>query len=198
MDATMALLLAEREIGQQLNNYCRAMDRCDRELGRAVFHPDAEADYGAMYKGSAEGFVDFALAGHLHLETHVHRVTNISIVVDGDTAGSESYVDARFRMSRDGTVVEMHSSGRFIDRWERRDGRWGIAQRRYLHCMDSARPLEGANYPSAGERDQSDPSYAILASPVQLFVPDVLATLRGENPRRRWRGWTWDQLSQRR
>jgi hypothetical protein len=162
MDEILALLLEEREIAQQLNNYCRAMDRCDRELGVAVFHSDAEADYGAMYQGTGEGFVDFVLAGHKHLDAHVHRITNISITVSGDTAGSESYVDSRFRMTRDGTVLEMHSCGRFVDRWERRDGRWAIAQRLYLHCLDSARPLQGGNYPATGERDQSDPSYAVL------------------------------------
>jgi SnoaL-like domain len=88
MDETLALLLDEREITQQLTNYCRAMDRCDRELGVAVFHPQAEADFGAMYRGTGEGFVDFALARHRHLDAHVHRISTISICVNGDTAGS--------------------------------------------------------------------------------------------------------------
>jgi hypothetical protein len=80
-------------------------------------------------------------------------------------AGSEAYVDSRFRMTREGTVLELHSCGRFVDRWARRDGRWAISQRLYLHCMDSARPLQGGNFPATGERDASDPSYAVLQPP---------------------------------
>lgn len=164
MNEMPALLLAEREITQQLVNYCRAMDRCDLELGRAVFHPEARADYGAMYQGTGAGFVEFALAGHQHLDTHLHRISNLSIRVDGDTAGSESYVDSRFQLTRAGQVMELSSCGRFVDRWLKRDDRWAIIDRRYLHGLDSARPLEGARYAGSGERTRSDPSYAVLTA----------------------------------
>ena len=162
MDELLARLLDERAIAEQLANYCRAMDRCDHDLGRAVFFPDAEADYGEMYRGSGSGFVDFALAGHLHLTAHLHRISNISIVVDADRAGSETYVDARFRRVHEGVAVELTSCGRFVDQWARRAGRWAITHRRYLHCLDSSRPIEGSRFATGGTRDCADPSYEVL------------------------------------
>ncbi len=160
----LSVLLAEREIRQQLNNYCRAMDRCDAELGTAVFHPDSEVDYGPMFQGSGAGFVRFALSGHQHMETHAHRITNVSVHVTGEAAGTESYVDARFRMAHDGTTVEMSSCGRFVDQWEWHDGRWLIRGRRYLHGTDSTRVVDPPAFPTGGTRDVGDVSYEVLAS----------------------------------
>lgn len=41
--------LGEREILRQLHDYCRAMDRCNRELCEAVFYSDASDDsYGVL------------------------------------------------------------------------------------------------------------------------------------------------------
>lgn len=162
MDQTV---LDERAITQQLVSYCRAMDRCDPLLGKAVFHPGATADYGEMFRGSGEGFINFVMGAHERLDAHVHRVSNISVVIDGDRAGSEAYVDARFRMTHEGTPMELTSCGRFVDRWERRDGCWAITERRYLHCMDSSRPLGGARFGIAGTRDRTDISYQVLNAP---------------------------------
>jgi ketosteroid isomerase-like protein len=154
--------LDEREITRQLNNYCRAMDRCDIDLGCAVFHPDAEADYGEIFQGTGHGFVAFAIGTHAYLETHLHRISNISIAVEGDVAGSETYVDVCSYRRRDGAPVEYNVRGRYIDRWERRDGHWAISRRRYVHAMDASRPVNGALYANAGRRDRSDPSYGTL------------------------------------
>src|SRR5690242_14642385 len=64
-DQAIDELLAKQEITEAIFKYCRSMDRCDHELGKSVFHPDARVDYGAqMYQGSGYGFVDMALSGH--------------------------------------------------------------------------------------------------------------------------------------
>jgi hypothetical protein len=157
-------LLAEREINRQLLNYCRAMDRCDAELGYQVFHADAELDYGEIYRGRREGFVDWAMVAHAQMEHHLHRISNVYIEVDGPKAGSESYVEAVFRMaSADGPTLEMRAVGRYVDRWEERDGVWAIASRAYLHTTDSLRPLENEPRPVSGSRDPSDLSYEVLS-----------------------------------
>ncbi|SEP20429.1 nuclear transport factor 2 family protein [Trujillonella endophytica] len=165
IEADLARLLAERAIERQLSAYCRAMDRCDADLGRSVFAPDAEADYGDMYRGTGPGFVDFALAAHAAMDAHVHRIGNVSVVVDGDTAGSECYVDARFRVPSPDGPLEIVSSGRYVDRWAGRDGVWVITSRRYLHGIDSMRPLENGMFATGGSRDASDPSYEVLVPP---------------------------------
>lgn len=156
--------LDERAIHTQLNNYCRAMDRCDVELGCAVFHDDAVLDYGAIFRGAPRDFVTQTLRAHFSLETHLHRISNITIAVNGDRAGSEAYVDAIFRGAAEGRAFEIRSCGRYIDRWEKRDGRWAISKRQYVHAIDSVGPaLEKQRFESAGARDLSDPSYTVLA-----------------------------------
>jgi hypothetical protein len=163
MNEALSRLFDEREILAQLHNYCRAMDRCDRDLGKSVFHPDAVADYGAMFKGTGYAFVDSTIDAHYKLQNHLHRITNVSITVSGSVAGSEAYVDARLRGVINGSLLELYSCGRYIDRWEKRDGRWAISARTYLHEMDGRQLVEGAHYACAGRRDLSDLSYSVLA-----------------------------------
>lgn len=152
-------LLAERAITRQLHNYARAMDRCDEALGRGVFHSDSVVDYGTMFQGSGYGFVDFTTEAHKVMSTHVHRISNILIEVEGDRAGSEAYVEARLRLPQAEGYVDLINLGRYIDKWEKRDGRWRILRRRYLHEMDAKQVVEKADYDCAGHRDHTDPSY---------------------------------------
>lgn len=169
-ETTLETLIAKDAITEALAAYCRAVDRLDMELGRSVFHEDAVADYGPMYQGTGHGFMEFVRAAHLSMQTHGHHIGGITIRVDGDLAGSECYVIARLRMaSPDGTLTDIVSHGRYVDRWERRaDGVWRIAHRRYVHTMDERRLVEGASFPTAGSRDRDDPSYDVLCGPVRI------------------------------
>ena len=166
-ETTLEMLVAKDAITEALASYCRAVDRLDMDLGRAVFHADAVADYGAMYQGTGHGFMEFVRAAHLTMQAHSHHIGGISIRVDGDLAASECYVIVRLRAaSPDGTLTDIVSHGRYVDRWERRaDGAWRIAHRRYLHTMDERRTVEGASFPTAGSRDRDDPSYDVLRDP---------------------------------
>ncbi len=166
-ETTLEMLIAKDEITETLAAYCRAVDRLDMELGRSVFHEDAVADYGAMYQGTGYGFMEFVRAAHLTMQTTGHHVGGVTIRVDGDGAGSECYVIARLRMaSPDGTLTDIVSHGRYVDRWERRaDGVWRIAHRRYMHTMDERRTIEAVSFPTTGSRDADDPSYDVLRAP---------------------------------
>ena len=102
----LQVLLAKQEITEALARYCRGMDRMDDDLARSVFHPDATADYGeGIYQGTGYGFVDFARASHEAMVTHHHQIGTISIVIDGETAGSECYVRAQLHDSEDEIVL---------------------------------------------------------------------------------------------
>ena len=166
IDDRLADLLAKQEITEVLVAYCRAMDRIDVELTRSVFHPDAVADYGAMFTGTGYEFADFIATVHPGLETHVHHLGSIAITVDGDTAGSEAYVLARLRSrDPDGTRTDIISHGRYVDRWQRRDGIWRIGHRRYLHALDETRTITAPLFPVDGARDRTDPVYDVLEQP---------------------------------
>ena len=57
-----------------------------------------------------------------------------------------------------GTLHDIRNLGRYIDRWERRDGSWRIIHRRYVHDFDQTGPATG-EFETMGKRDRSDPSY---------------------------------------
>jgi len=164
-DDALQQLLAKQEITERLHDYVRAMDRIDDELGRSVFHPDAPADYGTMYQGTGHGFIDFVHLAHEAMLVHTHQLGSVSIRVDGEHAVSEAYVTVTLRRrAPDGALLDTRSLGRYLDRWEKRGGRWAISARSYVHEMDDCIPVREAGFATDGRRDRSDPSYALFAS----------------------------------
>jgi len=164
-DEALEQLLAKQAITERLHDYARAMDRMDDELGYSVFHAGAVADYGTMYQGTGHGFIAFVHAAHAQLLAHTHQLGSMSIAVDGERAVSETYVTATLRgRAPDGSLFDIRSCGRYLDRWERRAGRWAISARQYVHEIDDCHPVHRAQFAIAGRRDRSDPSYALFES----------------------------------
>lgn len=126
--ADLATLIAKDAIRDLCARYMRGQDRLDRELHLSTFWPDATTDYG-IFKGGAEDFVDFAqdlLAGHL---ANQHLIGQTLIDVDGERAFGEVYYYAFHRIVEDGAPVDMVISGRYLDRYECRNGEWRFAHR---------------------------------------------------------------------
>jgi len=123
-------LLNRQQIADVLYRYCRAMDRIDRDLALACWHPGGTDSHGEAYSGSAEGFVDWVLPLHGKVTGTRHTITNITIGIDGDKAETECYWtvqmfdDSRPPAERNATAV-----GRYLDTFERIDGRWAIRHR---------------------------------------------------------------------
>jgi len=168
----LAALAARGSITEVLYRYCRGLDRMDLELSYSVFHDDATAWYSGLFQGSGHGFVDWVFELHRSMSGHSHQVTNVLIEFHDDThAVSEAYVTVRLRTTNPaGETVDILGSGRYLDHWERREGRWAIVQRRYVGDLTTtlAVPAPGAagQIPPAGaverlvsSRDLSDPSY---------------------------------------
>ncbi len=157
--------LADKEaIRDLIYIYCRAVDRLDIPLGQSVWHEDGHADYGAdYYQGPGKGVVDKVCADHLNLLSHSHQVANILIVLDGDRAGSESYVHGTMRAERSGQIVQISVWGRYCDGWEWREGRWGLVRREVIFDHEEVRQVMPMNHKNRGSRDTSDPSYRFLA-----------------------------------
>ena len=107
--------------------YCRGVDRFDRELILSAFHADALDEHG-KFVGNPEEFVDWALGQHgaAHL-SHQHLILNHRCDLDGTTAHTETYF-MFVSMNKSGKPVTM-GGGRYVDRLERREGRWAIAAR---------------------------------------------------------------------
>ena len=155
--------VADRQaITDQIYRYCRAMDRIDHELGYAIWHEDGTADYGDNYQGSGRGFIDHVCQQHAGLLVHSHQMTNVIIELDGDKAGSESYVTATLRIERGGKLMQMTVLSRYVDRWSKREGRWAIDHRIAVMEMDEIREVTPMKQHDTGKRDRTDPSYAVL------------------------------------
>ena len=165
LESMIWILWDRQAIRDCLINYCRGVDRLDRELLISCYHEDAIDDHG-VFVGSREEFADWALGVHASMQDSTqHIITNHSCDLDGDVAHAETYWMFA-SMNKIGSPLTL-SGGRYIDRFERRDGRWAIALRK---CVADWRgqPGEGWLPPEAADavnsgakpaRNRSDPSY---------------------------------------
>jgi hypothetical protein len=160
MDPVLRELKDRQEILDCLARYCRGMDRFDADLVRSAYHPDAVDDHGP-FSGSVEGLIAhvFAADGKRYVRTQ-HILGNHSVELAGDTAWAETYW--MFLGVRADAPADV-GAGRYVDRFERRDGRWAIAHRVSVtdYAADTYPPevLARVNGQSRSRRDRSDPSY---------------------------------------
>lgn len=162
---TLEEVLAKQEIYELSCNYMRGLDRLDAALMHTVFHDDATVDYG-FFQGSGKDFVAFAQnALKDHLANH-HMIGQVNIKVDGDQAVGEVYFQAFHKVVQDGEEKDLFISGRYVDRYERRDGEWKISFRSEVNDWarleaDADSYLEGSGC-LIGERKPGDYSYGIF------------------------------------
>jgi len=161
-------LVAHREIVDVLYRYCQGCDRSDADILRACFHPDAVTDHAGVVIGSWD-WVGGALAW---LETRVavtHMVANPLVRIAGHRAISDCHFVAYNRMPKASGEgwEEMIVKGRYLDRFERRDGVWRIAHRIGVHDLERVIDIpESANQVSGERRSgkaPEDPFYSLLA-----------------------------------
>ena len=128
LEAMVQELYDRQAIHDLVVKYCRAVDRMDREMLLSVYHPDAIDDHG-HFTGSAEGFIDWAFGYHgTYQHAHQHIVANHTCELDGDVAHAETYWIFAGR-NAEGAALSL-GGGRYIDRFERRNGEWRIALRK--------------------------------------------------------------------
>ena len=135
LDEKLQVLLDRQQILDCIHRCARGMDRHDGELIASAYHADAMDDHGT-FRGSVANLVqwmngDGANPGvHSAFLSHQHFVTNSFVDLDGDLAHAETYFLMLGRR-RDGAKVTL-ATGRYVDRFERRESRWAIALRRVL------------------------------------------------------------------
>jgi len=157
-----SLLVDDYLIRQTLTRYTRGVDRCDLDLILSAFHPDA-IDHHAGHDRPAHEFAKIAVERMPQVAPGgtQHRVSNVSIELDGNKAWCEAYYHAVHNAGDQ--LNEMF--GRYIQRFERRDGEWKIAERWAVvdFTQSSARtPLPQESNPAVlrGKADKTDISYA--------------------------------------
>lgn len=129
-DPAIQFLLDREAIRDVLHNYCRAIDRCDRQLLETTYWPDGTDDHN-IFIGSAPDYIDFILKWREALDQTHHNLGNVYINNDGDTAKCESYFTAFHRMNDEsGKMIDLVVGGRYLDRMQKRDGEWRFFHRK--------------------------------------------------------------------
>jgi hypothetical protein len=159
--------IADRlEIQSVLYKYARGVDRRDWDLVRSTYHPDGYDDHGT-YKGGIDGFIASLVKRHATVEQSMHVLANCLIEFSGpDGALVETYFSTYQRLSpsagdarraylrgapvKEDEAVEGTVYGRYVDRFERRDGVWRVAHRTVVFEVYKGSPAPAGGGLAAG------------------------------------------------
>lgn len=176
--ARLQSLLDKQDIVELVYRMARAVDRCDAALMESLFHPDATDDHG-MFQGTAKAFVPWVMEVLASMKATQHLIGNVLIELDGDRASAETYFVAHHVIAADqgGIFLAakagepdqfMVAGGRYLDRFEKRDGAWKFSHRHAIYDWNAEGPstdkwdrdaLQGWIF---GQRGRDDASYACL------------------------------------
>ena len=116
---------ARTAIEDCLKRFARAVDRQDWALARTLYHDDAFDDHG-FFKGPPDAFLAHIAKLHQVQEHSMHFNTNVLIEFQSrERAFVETYVLVLQRFAE----RRVTASARYLDRFERRNGRWRVAHR---------------------------------------------------------------------
>jgi uncharacterized protein (TIGR02246 family) len=157
-------LLDRTAIADCVAAHARGCDRHDVERLASTYLDDGVDVHGST-DNAGRDYAAWANAVHAATsQNHLHNITTHTCEIDGDEAHAESYVLVTL-LSPDATTATV-MCGRYVDRLERRDGRWRIAVRRAtveLAYTADARLLQSPYFVAQGyehgTRDRSDLSY---------------------------------------
>jgi ketosteroid isomerase-like protein len=162
LESQVRWLLDREQIRAVMMDYCRGVDRRDYDLIRSAYFEDAFDDHG-NFTGSREAVVEKVSRDPegMIVDSSMHHVGNIRIELNGDSAQVESsFVAYSTQLVGDREHLTMRA-GRYLDRFECRQGQWGIARR--IVADDWSVRSEVLDKPEIGynkaTRDKSDPSY---------------------------------------
>lgn len=126
--------LVDREaIRACLSRYCRGTDRGDRDMLLSAYWPGATDHHTGFDKPvPIEEFVEWALPRMSAMQESIHMITNTYVEIEGNTAKTESYYWSVSVLAGEGRRQIM-AAGRYLDRFEKRQDEWRIAERVVVH-----------------------------------------------------------------
>ena len=166
MDPRLQALIDRQDILDVLHQYAHACDRSDEARIADVYHSEARDNHG-QYHGLGKDFAKVVCDGNMtDRDTMSHLMGQSQITIDGDKAGAETYFNATIARMADGERYVDMMGGRYIDKLERRDGRWRISDR--ICTCEWSMTLKVENEWQrdrgfvCGSFDTRDPSYEFL------------------------------------
>lgn len=168
-------LVDKDEIHDAMARYARGVDRGDWALVASTYHPDAHDEHGE-YKGGIMGLIAWLEARFTGVDNSTHFLGNCLIEFEGEeTALVETYfVSRRLRQLTQAERADAGPSdaicrdtwGRYVDRFERREGEWRVAHRTVvLEANSESIALNGVRPATRrfGQRDKTDRLYEVHA-----------------------------------
>ncbi|NML90648.1 nuclear transport factor 2 family protein [Sphingobium sp. TB-6] len=158
-------MLDRSDLLELVNRYARGLDRCDVDQLKAVFFDDATVNM-ISFSGSAHAFAETTPAAlRVHAVTTSHLTSNCLFEIAGDRATGESYlISISVMKDGDASKPAIHV-GRYLDRFERRNGEWKIACRTIIIDLEVAGSFPAgvhALMPKSDEqRHPDDASYSL-------------------------------------
>lgn len=170
-NAACQQLVARQEIHDCLLRYCWGIDRGDLQLVLSAFHEDAVDNHSGVEESAVERFTR-TVAQASAMRTS-HNLGNILIQIDGAQAAVQSYLTARHQFEFAGKTWDWIIAGRYLDKFECRDGQWRIAHRTVVYDFErfdehGAKPdghpaTAFFDHVIRGQRGRGDYSYQSLA-----------------------------------
>jgi ketosteroid isomerase-like protein len=114
------------QILDRLAAYCHAVDGRDYELLASILSPDAVLEIGRARFEGRDAVVETIRSAGSKSEPGKHVGINARVHFDGDTATVTSGF-LSFRADR-----SLHQAGSYLDRFERSEGEWRLANRRIV------------------------------------------------------------------
>ena len=119
-----------------LGQYCERMDLADWEGIGALFEHGALADeHGTVLAAGGDAVAAFYRAGtqlHDGSPRTKHQVSNTILEVDDDAGTATARSSYVVLQGVDGSPLQPIIAGRYRDAFERHDGTWRFAERRFL------------------------------------------------------------------
>jgi hypothetical protein len=113
----------------------------DAEVLASAYWPGA-MDHHTGFDGTVEQFIEWALPRLAVMEQAMHMIGNILIRLEGDTAKVETYLwSVSVLPGEDPRQVMV--CGRYLDRFEKRNDEWRIAERLVVHDWFQEGPATG-------------------------------------------------------
>jgi hypothetical protein len=177
MDDRLREMLDHHDIRTLLSEYCHGCDRYDYLRMADTYHEDSWDDHGDR-KMPGKAFAAEAVGTNLHYANLcMHHLGQSLIRVDGDVAGAETYFIAFLGTTEEGKEVINQIGGRYVDKLERREGRWKIKHRICVREWSLSVPV-GKDWLAEqafvrGQKSGSDVSYAVLGMQHMGYPPGV-------------------------
>ena len=128
----IAEFLAREKIRDCLARLARGEDRRDATLIGACYWPDSLTDYG-VFRGNFDEYLAWVVPGSPAIPVTQHVLGQSVIDLKGDVALAETQVVSYHRVNMGEEERDTVIGGRYLDRFEKRDGAWRIAERTMLY-----------------------------------------------------------------